>query len=623
MRWYSPAMRTLLVVLLTSAMSFAANVPRPLSEHPGNLFLADEKVVISAPAGEGEIKIIDYESKPVAFDLRDGHIALESSKIGYYEVRRGGGPKTTIGVIAPLAAPTPSTSPIGIDVAMAWFYFNEHDQRAAANLCNLAGINWVRDRLNWTVMEPQREKFADHNIYDDAARIQSEAGLKILQVNHISPPWANSDGRRFPLDLRDAYRFYREMAKRWKGQVLAIEPWNEADIAVFGGHTGSEIASMQKAAYLGLKAGNPDVIACQNVFATDRKSTLDDFAANEVSAYFDTYNLHHYRWFDQYPEMYARHRAVSAGKPMWVTECNTPVKWAGDEKLKEPTDADLRLQAELVAKVYVSSLHEGSVNTFYFMLPDYVEGQTQYGVLHKDLTPRPAYIALAAVGRLLADAKPMGRWKSDDADVNGYLFRAKPDGAEKQILVAWRNKGEGEVTLRCPVEHVIDHLGRETPQSSWIGQLKLTRAPVFAIIPAEMKPEIKFDPPPVAPARNDAKPSPIVMQPLIPPDRIEFNRSAFVMPPDQANEITIQIYNFGDGPAHGTLTASAQPNVKVDLQHEIDIPAGDRVAVKLVLAKRAASSKASTIKIKGVFGDSLAVLSLRVIDAHPTAQPAG
>ena len=88
-------------------------------------------------------------------------------------------------------------------------------------------------------------------------RIQHESGLKILQVNHISPPWAAKDPTHFPDDLRDVYNFYRGLAKRWNGLADAIEPWNEPDLDIFGGHTGCEIASFQKAAFLGLKAGDP------------------------------------------------------------------------------------------------------------------------------------------------------------------------------------------------------------------------------------------------------------------------------------------------------------------------------------------------------------------------------
>ena len=80
------------------------------------------------------------------------------------------------------------------------------------------------------------------------------------------PAWAGRSSKHFPEDLRDIYQFLRHTAARWKGRVQAFEPWNEADIDMFGGHTGAEMASLQKAAYLGLKAGNPDVIALRDAF---------------------------------------------------------------------------------------------------------------------------------------------------------------------------------------------------------------------------------------------------------------------------------------------------------------------------------------------------------------------
>ena len=168
-------------------------------------------------------------------------------------------------------------------------------------------------------------------------------------------------------------------ARDWQGQVLAFEPWNEADIPQFGGHTGAEMASFQKAAYLGLKAGNPRVTACLNVFASTRPSILADFHDNQAGPYLDTFNLHHYAGTDAYPGIYSAFRAVSAGKPLWVTECNVPVPWSGDPRAQEPSDRDLRVQAERVATVYAASLFEGAAATFYFMLPHYAEGQTQSG----------------------------------------------------------------------------------------------------------------------------------------------------------------------------------------------------------------------------------------------------
>jgi hypothetical protein len=52
-----------------------------------------------------------------------------------------------------------------------------------------------------------------------SARVQSDAGLRVLQVAHVSAPWANPNTKRFPPDLRDFYNFWRESARRWAGQI--------------------------------------------------------------------------------------------------------------------------------------------------------------------------------------------------------------------------------------------------------------------------------------------------------------------------------------------------------------------------------------------------------------------
>ena len=191
-------------------------------------------------------------------------------------------------------------------------------------------------------------------------------GLKILQVNHVSPPWAAKNATHFPDDLRDVYNFYHGLAKRWNGLADAIEPWNEPDIEMFGGHTGCEIASFQKAGYLGLKAGDPKVPVCEAVFAIDRAETLNEFGENEVYPYFDLYDLHHYVGLDAYPRAYGRHRAVSGGKPMWTTEFNLMVNWA-DANTQEPSEEDLRVQGYRVSKVFATVLNErrGQVVLFY------------------------------------------------------------------------------------------------------------------------------------------------------------------------------------------------------------------------------------------------------------------
>ena len=609
---------------LSGANAGARPIPHPLISHPGNIFLAGEPVTVPAPpAGEGDAWwVVDYEGRTVAEGrVGAGPVNLGRLPVGYYEILRNAGQTTnrlSLGVIQGLRAPTPLTSPIGVDVAMAWFY--PRDKMAAvANLCALAGMNWVRDRLSWPELESGKGVFATTNRYDWSAQAQSGAGLQILQVGHISPGWANPDGKRFPLDLRDAYNFHCELARRWRGQVLAFEPWNEADIPMFGGHTGSEMASLQKAAYLGLKAGNPKVIACLNVFASHRIAPLHDLQENEAWPCFDTFNLHHYEPFEAYPRLYADFRQVSAGRPMWVTECSVPVKWHGDERLQEPAEGDLRVQAERVAMTYACALHEGPEAVFYFLLPHYIEGQTQFGVLRPDLTPRPAYLALAAAGRLLADARPLGRVKAGSDSVHAYLFRARPDGRRADVLVAW-STGDAELALQRPPKACFDHLGRSSVAAG--KTLKLGRAPIFVVL--ESGAQIPLIPPPKAGDRLPGKPSPVVMQALLPQDRIHGGKSAYKIPAGAAATIPICLYNFGTKPARGKLAGSVSLHAEgsalpgpwgVDMPEDVEIAPGDRKDLTLRLTGVGTNGvESATLQIRGEFGPAgRPVLSLRLL----------
>jgi len=614
-RWSLPL--TLLLVLPASSASFAAGrtIPAPLPDHPGNVYLTGEKVSIIIPVLDlATWRVTDYDGKTVAEGRTTaGRAEFGPLPVGWYEVRWGEGDspdrRASIAVLQPLAAPTPETSPICLDVAMAWFY-KEPQMPAVANLCALAGVNRVRDRLHWGDVETKRGEFAPPPTkYDATARIQSEAGLRVLQVNHSSPSWLTKKVRRFPEDLRDAHRFYREMARRWAGQVVAFEPWNEADIIQFGGHTGAEIASMQKASYLGLKAGNPGIIACQNVFASTNAAALADFAENQAWPYFDTFNLHHYDKTDEYPGIYAAWRGVSAGRPIWTTEFALPVQWSGDEKRKEPRDADLRIQSERIAKVYAGVLHEGSVAAFYFILTDYVEGKTQFGLVRPDLTTRPAYVALAAVGRLLADARPLGRLKDVPQNVRAFLFRAKPDGKDCEVLVAWTAEGAAEIALPGAPLAVYDHLGRPRP-----GPVALSSAPVVAVFATGAAAKMTLDPPPQPPTQAAGDPSPVVLQAVWPMERRDLGQSAYRVASGKAETIPVYAYNFSAKPVEGTLEVAGPSGWRLNLAKTVQIPPGDRVQLPLTVEAAAATAvKCETVRIQGSFGPAgNPILSLRL-----------
>lgn len=621
-------------------------IPQPLPDRPGNIFLAGDTVSVPLPGPANELwRLVDYEERELAqVTPVNGRVSLGPLPVGFYRLRPVAGPThrwVSLAVLARLQAPTPRSSPIGLDVAMAWFYPPDK-MPAVANLCALAGVNWVRDRLNWAHMEPERGRWVQTNHYDASARAQAAAGLRVLQVAHLSPKWANPVTKRFPLDLRDAFRFWQAMARRWRGQVQAFEPWNEADITMFGGHTGAEMASMQKAAYLGLKAGAPEAIGCLNVFALANPAHLLDLQANVAWPYFDTYNFHHYEPFDRYPQLYAEHRAVCAGRPLWVTECALPVKWAGDPQLKEPTDADLRLQAERVVQTFACALHEGPSAVFYFLLPHYVEGQTQFGLLRPDLTPRPGYVALAAVGRWLADARPLGRLRSANPALRAFLFEARPDGRTRAVLVAWATNGPAELRLPMAPEVVLDHLGRLGPAAA---TLRLSNAPVLVVLRRAAAQRLDVDRPPQPPPRLPGPASPLVLQALWPQEQIALKQSAYRIRAGTVARLPLYLYNLGRQPASGRLRASGPADWQVALEQAQDraaasasssgaepaevtqqpdrwstsldvlpLPPQERKELRLVVLCPASSPNPATVRVQGDFGaNGQPVLSLRLL----------
>ena len=603
------------VLLAAVAMAGPRPIPQPLPSHPGNVFLAGETIVVTL-SNASPWQLNDYDHKIVA-EGTGNKAELGRLTAGYYELRGVVDGKvsktiTTIGVVEPLLAPTPETSPIGIDVAMAWFYAGEQ-QEQAANLCALAGVNWVRDRLRWDEMEPEKGRFAPANKYDDTARIQSSAGLRVLQVHHSSPAWATRTPQHQPPDLRDAYHFMREMARRWKGQVVAFEPWNEADIEVFGGHTGVEMASLQKASYLGLKAGNPGVIVCQNVFALAQPNILADLDANAAWPYFDTFNFHHYCPPENYPNVYAAFRPHSAGKPMWVTEFSSPVRWAGEAQ--EPTESDLRFQAERVTKVFAASLHEGPAAAFYFMLPHYCEGETQFGILHKDLTPRPAYLAMAAVGRLLADAHPLGRMPTTP-NMRAYVFRARPDGRERDVMVAWATEGEEALELPVAPSALYDHLGRgrTVAQGETKTALKIGTTPVWAVFDKNAFATMALQSAPRPMRIKTEKPSPIVLQVLASQKKTSQTLSSCEVSSEKPESLHIFAYNFGDRNFAGRFSVTAPAGWTVQFPSHVDLAPGERKELPLTVDSHSGSTAlVETIRIQGDFGDAgEPVLSVRV-----------
>jgi hypothetical protein len=627
---------------LSDSARIARRIPATSADHPGNIFLAGEPVTIRVPP-EATGPAVDWRAVDDANEvvgqgsMNDAAAGLGILGVGWYRVEfldatGAVTARTTAGVLARLGAATPQDSPICVDSATSWFARSDvAGQEGFAYLAALAGVNWIRDRLSWGDVQTGPETFAPETTYDSAATIQAKYGLKVLQVFHATPRWAidrDLDGgratQRFPRDLRHLYRFCQAMARRYEGRVLAWEPWNEANIANFGGHTIDEMCTHQKAAYLAFKAGRPDLTVCWNVYAgSGTPLHTQGVFENEVWRYFDTYNIHTYSQPDAYLSQFAPARQAACGRPLWLTECGIGLHWQTERPWSELSPTDERRQAEFIAPSYASSLFAGVSRHFFFILGNYPENRNQFGILRHDQTPRPAYLALAAVGHLLAGARPMGRLLPQESpEVRIYAFRAVPDGVESDVLVAWANQ---PTNISWPQglspRQVYDYLGRSLAPALPAG---LTPSAIFVVLPKGEAEMLKLErPPDLSLSRGEGVPPlsrgqdagdtrgqdalaticPVVLQLQMPAPTIDLKQQAHLVPAGTPVDLALFAYNFSDSKVSGTVAAQTPAGWETTPANwTIDLDPMERKPLPARILIPSAQTGAEWIRWNGDFG---------------------
>lgn len=617
-------------------------IPRPLADHPGNVFLADETVVVpEGPDGAwSRFRVLDDAGKTIIEGARSSDataLSLGSLPVGWYRVEflKADGvieTWTTAAVLAPLPAPVPYDSPVCLDTAMAWFAKNNAGkQQNFAALAALAGVNWTRDRMSWGEMEAAPGAYVDSGCnYDTSADAAAGHGLNVLQVFHHTPSWAqrpeldgDEPGKRFPRDLRDLYGFCTSMAARYQGRVQAWEPWNEANIEGFGGHLINEMCSLQKAAYVGLKHGDPGVIVCWNVFAgSGGRFHTEGVLRNETWPYYETYNIHTYNAPAAYLDQFEGPREAACGKPIWLTECGIRLYTDDAPPWGDLTLEDESRQAAFIAQSYASSLYAGVDRHFFFILGNYIERGVQFGILRHDLTPRPGYVAFAAVGRLLAGAEPLGRRLLDeDATAWAYAFRAKHGADVIGVAVAWAEK-PFEWKPAFQIKTAYDYLGRGLAVD---GPVRLTTKPVFLVTDQTALAELEA-PPEVSPPR-EGTPCPVVLQVDLPVETVRLGPQAYEMPAGTDLEIPLWVYNFSETAVSGTLSIEQAPE---DWQAELSRdPMGiapmerARTVVRVHMPPHGdAMLYGDWLHVRGNFGDTGSpVAAFRLIGDRDTLEP--
>src|SRR5678816_2315441 len=95
-----------MLILIATEVRAERQIPKPLEDHPGNIFLKGEEIHLAPlPAEAQRWKLVDYEGATVAQgNVTADRIRLGPLPVGYYELYPEKGSRVTLAVISPLAA---------------------------------------------------------------------------------------------------------------------------------------------------------------------------------------------------------------------------------------------------------------------------------------------------------------------------------------------------------------------------------------------------------------------------------------------------------------------------------------------------------------------------------------
>lgn len=523
-----------------------------------NVYISGETVTFNIQSGNNlpvKYTVLDYEEHTVLKGQANRQISLGALPAGYYTLKAMQG---TTAVSEPISVVYPvlnkRSGPIAVDAADCWLT-KPDEYSSASKLLREAGFGWVRERMLWGSVEPERGVY-NWGSYDACINAEAKEGLFIDDIFHSIPAWARAGHatNRFPHDLRDAYQFCKTLAVHYKGKIEAWEVWNEAD-GGFSVDNADAYAAFLKACYLGFKAGDSQIQIAQVSFANPASQYETNFYQNDTQAYFDIYNYHVYANPMEFSVRADGHFQILkkygvGNKPVWVTEAGISLP----EENGGLNENEQREQADFIPKAYAMSLAAGTNKHFFFVFPYYLENGVEFGTLTKHLLPLPGYSALAASAHFLGSAKYLGKLSLGlPSNVTAQAFQNQSHG----VIVMWKDGAPEPVSLNSTLfasASYYNSVGSSVPAPIVLG-----KSPLFVTVPLAMLRAVVTPTKPIlisSSAGGKLPTLPYIVLRLIMPDNT-INRSGYdYMLQSSSAAFQLQVYNFSNSTFNGVIHLS-------------------------------------------------------------------
>ncbi len=341
----------------------------------------------------------------------------------------------------------------------------ESMDRVAALAC-AAGVKWSREEFQWHRIETAPGEF-DYSFYDQMIATAHRHGISIYALLAYWNPHYES----YTEAGIDAYcNWVRQLVRRYKDQIQHWEIYNEPNIFFWSGPKELYPVMLERA-YAAIREEDPTAqVLGVSTAGIDRafiQRVLD------AGAPFDVLTIHPYRARlveRQFADELRRTAEQVGGRPVWITEMGWPTQIGGTPE---------RQQAELLARCYLTAVASGAVQnmSWYNFRSDGDDpfyNEHNFGVVHHDLTPKPAYRALMTICRTLAG----GETTVPEGLPDG-LWGLRRGGA----TALWSPGAAVDLTLSCDGPALVSNLmGDEIAAGDGEVTVRLTRGkPIFVI----------------------------------------------------------------------------------------------------------------------------------------------
>ncbi|MCC6445870.1 MAG: beta-galactosidase [Armatimonadetes bacterium] len=347
-------------------------------------------------------------------------------------------------------------SPFGMGIYFGNRYSNEEMERAG-RMAQEAGIKWSREEFSWSNIQPEKGKWV-WDRYDQALETAARYGISLFGLLDYSsawastaPPEAKSRWNHMP-DLAAWSEYVFKIVSRYKGKIKHWEIWNEPNISVFWQPAPNveDYTKLLKAGYEAVKRADPAAKVIGVCTAGSDLGFIESVFKAGGFRYMDILSTHPYR-YPASPEASGftgelrRTRDLleryGGTKPIWLTEIGWPAH-RGDNGVSEEE------QAQMITRAYLQAIASGAVDKIFWY--DYRDdgddrayNEHNFGILRRDFSPKPAYIAYKTMANKLAGLKFAQSLDIGEGNT-AYLFSA----GKRSVIAAWSAEGERTATIR-------------------------------------------------------------------------------------------------------------------------------------------------------------------------------